>query len=142
MNRLDKFRKRVVGSSFTHSDYVPVIDPSGDMKRITDMDVILNSWETIIRTPKGTDMSDPNFGTNIYKYIFEMSDAATYSVIKSDIITALTTYDDRAVIDSVKVSVSNDYKHLTLNIVARSTGEIKSRTLNLSQDAYLNFILP
>ena len=42
MNRLDKFKERVRGSGSRFTDFLPIITPSADMKRITNLDVIMN----------------------------------------------------------------------------------------------------
>lgn len=46
----------------------------------------------IIFTPKGQKLRDPEFGTDLIKYIFNPSDDNTYSVLKNEIIAQISKY--------------------------------------------------
>lgn len=43
-------------------------------------------------TPKGQRLRDPDFGTDLIKYIFSPKDSQTFSGIKSDITSQITKY--------------------------------------------------
>ena len=47
-NLLDRFQKHIVGSDGKFADYTSIISPKGDFKRISDLEVILNSWKNIL----------------------------------------------------------------------------------------------
>lgn len=60
----------------------------------------------VIFTPKGQKLRDPDFGTNLVKYIFNPSDALTFNDIKSEITAQINKY-----VPSVEfrdVSIYND----------------------------------
>ncbi len=60
----------------------------------------------VIFTPKGQKLRDPDFGTNLVKYIFNPSDALTFNDVKSEITAQINKY-----VPSVEfrdVSIYND----------------------------------
>jgi hypothetical protein len=66
---IGKFKRNVIGSEGRISDYIPKIIAKGDFKRINDLQVILNSWNNILMTPKGSYLLDPDMAVtfiNIY----------------------------------------------------------------------------
>lgn len=46
----------------------------------------------IIFTPKGQKLRDPDFGTDLVKYIFSQSDSSTFGSIKGEISSQITKY--------------------------------------------------
>ena len=100
-NILDKFQSTSVGSSGSLLDFTGKISPSGDYTKIYDLDVILLSWLNILTTLKGTCDHDPEFGSNLYLFIFDPADSETQDAIKEEIMISLMTYDDRASIENV-----------------------------------------
>jgi phage baseplate assembly protein W len=46
----------------------------------------------VIFTPKGQKLRDPEFGTNLIKYIFDPSDVETFESIKDEITAQITKY--------------------------------------------------
>lgn len=46
----------------------------------------------VIFTPKGQKLRDPDFGTNLVKFIFRPSDSLTFNEIKSEITSQINKY--------------------------------------------------
>ena len=46
----------------------------------------------VIFTPKGQKLRDPDFGTDLIKYIFSQSDSATFGSIKGEISSQIAKY--------------------------------------------------
>lgn len=46
----------------------------------------------VIFTPKGQKLRDPDFGTDLVKYIFSQSDSSTFGSIKGEISTQIAKY--------------------------------------------------
>lgn len=46
----------------------------------------------VIFTPKGQKLRDPDFGTDLIKYIFNQSDTSTFNAIKNEISTQISKY--------------------------------------------------
>jgi len=137
-NLLDRFQKSVIGSTDRYSDFIDVISPSGDFTRITGLSVILKSWFKILVTPTRTVDHDPDFGCDLYKYIFNPADKDTMNQIIDTINYSIKRNDNRANIQGISISFLNNRKGFVVNIIAEykgQTGEIRAvideRTLNL-----------
>jgi len=139
-NILDKFKNTSVGSSGRILDYLSKLASNGDFSKIYDIDAIINSWNNILLTPKGSMNHDPEFGSNIYKFIFEPADTKTQQAIKDEIYSSLVKYDNRANISDVTVAFYSNKKGFTVSITADFGGEISSSTLSLDENAFQNFI--
>ena len=122
-NLLDRFNRQVVGSETSIKDFLSVIAASGDFKRISDINVILNSWNNILLTPRGTYLHDPEFGSDLYKYVFEPSDAVSIEGIKREVVTRIQIYDDRATIDDVEVNIQNNGRRINVIVYANYNGQ-------------------
>lgn len=57
----------------------------------------------VIFTPKGQKLRDPEFGTNLIKYIFEPSDNESWESIRSEISDAVGKYIRGANISNIQV---------------------------------------
>lgn len=139
-NLLDRFKTQVVGSQESLHDYLSVIASVGDFKRIDNINVILNSWNNILLTPRGTYLHDPEFGSDLYKYVFEPSDASTVEGIKREVVNRLTLYDDRAAIDDVQVTISNNGKRISLKIFVNYQGEEGTLDVKFDDTTFADFL--
>ena len=139
-NLLDRFNREVIGSESLVRDYLPLISSIGDFKRINGLNVILNSWNNILLTPRGTYIHDPEFGSDLYKYVFEPSDETTVEGIKREIIDRILTYDDRATIDNVQVTVQNNGKRFDVKIYANYQGEIGTLDVKFDDTTFADFL--
>ena len=137
---LDRFKKNVIGSSDTIHDYLSVISSTGDFKRITKLNVILNSWNNILLTPRGTYLHDPNFGSVLYKYVFEPSDSDTVEDVKRETVDTLLLYDDRASIDTIRVLFQNNGKRMSIYITASYKGEKGTLEAKFDDTTYADFL--
>ena len=122
-NILDRFQKSVIGSKTRYSDFTDVISPSGDFTRITNLAVILRSWYKILITPTRTVDHDPEFGCDLYKYVFSPADEDTMNDIIEEVSYAIRTYDNRAKLQGVSVSFLSNRKGFSVNVVAEYNGQ-------------------
>jgi phage baseplate assembly protein W len=60
----------------------------------------------VIFTPKGQKLRDPDFGTDLIKYIFDPSDSLTFGNIKNEISTQISKYVP--MVEFRDISVYND----------------------------------
>lgn len=123
-NILDRFQKSVVGSKSRYADFTDVISPSGDFTRIIDLNVILKSWYKLLVTPTRTVDHDPNFGCDLYKYVFNPADNDTMNDIINEITYAIKTYDNRATLQGVTATFLNNKKGFVVNITAKYNGQV------------------
>jgi len=138
-NILDKFKTTSIGSSGRVLDFSSKLSPSGDFNKLFDMDAILTSWSNILMTPRGSMDHDPEFGSDLYLYIFEPADSVTQESIKNEIYRAITTYDDRANIDEINVAFFKNKKGFNVSIVASYEGDNSEMNLTMDENTYMSF---
>jgi len=85
-------------------DYIDDLNPLGDYKRIQDIDVIINSWNNILLTPRGSYDHDPQYGSGLFDLLFEPMCTDTEIQIKNEIFNSVYYYDDRATISDIKIN--------------------------------------
>jgi len=139
-NILNKFFQEVIGSATKIRDYVAIISSKGDFKRIEELNVILMSWNTILLTPRRTYVLDPEFGSDLYKYVFDPADEATVESIKTEVIDRISLYDDRAVIEDVEVRVMRGGKGYEINIVAEYKKSRGKLTVKIDDTTFANIL--
>jgi phage baseplate assembly protein W len=122
-NILERFIKSARGTDTQPHDFIASISSIGDFKRIRNIDVILNSWNNILLTPLGSYPYDPNFGSNLYKLIFEPADAGTVEAIKNEVETRIKNYDTRGEILNITVLLLPNKKGFNVNVEASYRGE-------------------
>jgi phage baseplate assembly protein W len=122
-NILERFVKSVRGTDVQPHDYIPYISSIGDFKRISNIDVILNSWNNILLTPLGSYIYDPNFGSNLFKLIFEPADSGTVDQIKLEVEQRIKNYDTRGEILNITVVMLPDKKGFNVNVECGFRGE-------------------
>ena len=136
-NLLDKFQTKVVGGSGRIVDFSPTISSTGDFTKIQDLYVILKSWNNLLLTPKRSYTFDPEYGSNLYKLVFDPADASTIDAIKRETQNALMAYDDRARILSINVSFLPNQKGFVVDIKVSykgQTGDLKTTIRESSFD--------
>lgn len=139
-NLLDRFNQNVIGSKGKIADYMSSILSSGDFTRVTDISVILTSWNTILMTPKRSYHWDPEFGSDLYKIPFEPSDSLTIEKIETEIVSSLTTYDDRANIVDINITFLANLKGFNINVKAEYNEEEAELKLTIDESSFFNFM--
>jgi phage baseplate assembly protein W len=137
---IDLFNQNVVGSKGFISDFLPVISSSGDFTRVTELSVIISSWNNVLLTPLRTYAYDPDYGSELYKYVFDQNDEETVDDIKDEIRYRLTKFDDRAVITNIEVIFMRDGKGLTVNIDFIFNEEETRMKVNIDGNVYIRFL--
>lgn len=139
-NLLSRFNKSVVGSESKLADYKSQISSVGDFKRISDIEVILNSWSNILVTPRRTYMFDPEYGSNLYKLVFEPADSSTQSRIIDEVSASLQKYDDRATIEEITVEfASGSGKGFIVSVDVAFGDESGQLEVAIDEDTYFQF---
>lgn len=65
----------------------------------------------VIFTPKGQKLRDPEFGTNLIKYIFEQGDGFTFESVKDEVSVVVSRYIDGITINDISIMESNEDFH-------------------------------
>ena len=134
VNSLQKFLKSAVGSTGRIVDYTSVIQANGDLQKIVDLNVILVSWNNILTTPLRTYMFDPEFGSELYKYVFDPADDATMENIKQEIQYRLGLYDDRATITNINIKYLSNRKGFNVDIFVDYEGMTGQITTTINEN--------
>ena len=133
--RLARFKENVAGEGGKIIDFLPTFNSSGDLRKLTDLDVIINSWKNILLTPLGSWDHDPSYGSILYKLLFDPADEITRSKIENEIYDKLNMYDNRAKIKTMSVNYLSNRKGFSVTIVAEYND--REDTLSLTVDETL-----
>ena len=123
------FQNKISGKVNEIYDFAPVIDETGNFKTISGIDVLIFSLRTLLMTPLGHYPFDPEYGSLLYKKLFEMSDEQTMSEIEYEIKNRVQRYDSRIDIDTVVVKYSSDRKTAVVDVVIKRgdiTGKVSA----------------
>jgi len=137
-NLLDKFNKHIVGSKSKDNDYKPRIVSSGDLERISGIEVVLNSWNILLNIPKGTYDHDPELGSDLHKLVFQPADNRTMNKIKNEIERCLMTYDDRAKITNISIKFLTNKKGFNVTIDVNYRGEPATLKTSILENTLIN----
>jgi len=138
-NLLNRFQKTVSGSNKKIADYVSRIEAKGDFKRISDLEVILSSWSNILVTPKRSYQWDPDYGSDLYKMIFEPTDDNTVDKIVNETVNVLRAFDDRATITDVNVTFLRNLKGFSIAVDVEYEGERGALEVVIDENVYFKF---
>lgn len=65
----------------------------------------------VIFTPKGQKIRDPEFGTNLIKFIFEPNDNESWESVKNEIMDVVKKYINSVTINDISMLETNDDSH-------------------------------
>lgn len=79
----------------------------------------------IIFTPKGQRYRNPDFGTDVIKYLFEPNDSETWAGIKSEITTQVGKYLPKVVFKDINIYIDEEnenraYADIKYNVIKGS----------------------
>ena len=131
-NLLDRFRKDVIGGENKLLDFLPKITSAGDFQKISDLNVIISSWNNILITPRRTHLHDPEYGSDLHLMVFQPIDDQTVDQIKKEIEYRIEKYDNRALIEDIDVRLLSNKKGFEVDVYIEYEGE--EGTLSLSFD--------
>lgn len=98
----------------------------------TSVDDIRSSLYFFISTRKGERWYDPEFGTNLYEYIFEKNDDITAREIRDSLKTDVEKYFNNVTIQEIAIDQSENTNKLTINISFIYTNLFNTETDNIT----------
>jgi phage baseplate assembly protein W len=116
------FNSQIMGKSDEIYDYNFVIGGTGDLTRLSGINVLINSLRNLLLTPLGHYPFDPEYGSLLYKKLFEPSDKITQQSIEYEIKIRVQRYDDRIKIQTVQFTWSKDRKTVSVSVVILRNG--------------------
>jgi len=124
-----------ITKKYTYSDFdikLSLTD-NNDIKKNTEQEAIKNSVRNILFTQKGERLFQPEFGSNIKKYIYEQVTLITAQEIRLLIENQLKRYEPRVIRLEVEVYPDAERNLFLINIFYRDriTEERKELSFNL-----------
>jgi len=126
------FQNQLIGQQSQIYDIVPFINGTGDFEQVNDINVLINSLRNLLLTPLGYYPFDPEYGSLLYKKLFQMADDITKKEIEYEVTKRITRYDPRIKITLVESTFYQDKKAIQVNVHINRNG----MTAKIS--AYLN----
>jgi len=122
------FKRHIAGQDDQIYDYLPSVESIGDFQRVEGIDVIINSIRTLLLTPLGFYPFDPEYGSLLYRKIFDPIDQISREEVEYEVRTRVETYDPRIEIEKVEIyKVTTDGKAYQVNVFIKRgeiTGEV------------------
>lgn len=115
-NSYEKFVTKNIATDGKTNDICPIIDSNGDWKEVTGKDAIIMSITNLLMTPMGQYPFDPEYGSLLFKQLFEPMDEATYENIQYEIKDRIEMYEDRVTVDKVNVTFYKENKCAIVNV--------------------------
>lgn len=104
----------ILTSGIMHPNEFSLI--SGNTNIIKDLKSVQQSIRLLLTTAKGELFGDPNFGCNLYSYLFDYDGEVLYQMIKDDIVNTLTEQETRVLVSVSDITISSNESKKTLNI--------------------------
>jgi phage baseplate assembly protein W len=105
----------------------------GDIKDFTDEEAIKQSLKNIFSTLQGQRRRLPTFATNLYFLLFDPVDDITAREIGENILSAITTWEDRITVDDILVKPSPDDHRYDITVSYFIRGVISPQRFSLEE---------
>lgn len=101
-----------------------------------ELDLIRDSVIAILMTKKGQRFFVPDFGSDLWRIIFEPNDAVTRSLAKQYIISALRVWEPRVIVKRLEIVSDEHTITIHLDLLVRRIKDILSMRLDVSRDDF------
>jgi phage baseplate assembly protein W len=81
---------------------------NNNIAMLKNINSVKNAVKNILNTPRGADLMDPYFGTNIYDFIFEQLDDINLNLISDMVRNDLNNQESRIMVKTVKITKTSD----------------------------------
>ena len=122
-NDLKTFDTEVKGKSNVIADYKDTVASTGDFAKVQGINVIILSLRNLLLTPLGTYPFNPNYGSELYKKVFDPLDNETIEDIEFEIRDRVVEFDDRINVQSVTVVPLSDKKGVSVTVKIKKDAE-------------------
>lgn len=113
----------MIGLSGMDSQHL--INVRGGLSTITSNKKFHDDIKVLLETTKGTLVGDPEFGSNLYRYLYEPANEATASMIRQEVASAISNYYTNFTVRAVDVTFREKtiLLNITYNIVNTNVGD-------------------
>jgi phage baseplate assembly protein W len=105
MNTFSTKNTNVIWSDF-NSDFEQTANKGTAIE--LNINAIRTSIKNILSTPRGTDLMNPYFGTDLYKFIFEQLDEINMQFLKDVVRNDINSQESRITIKSITITKESD----------------------------------
>jgi len=133
---LKKFEISVTGKRETIADYTDVIVGAGDYKRILNINVLIKSLSNLLLTPLGSYPFDPEYGSELYKKVWELDDSEISNEIRYEVIERVKLFDPRIIIQDVIIEYYNTLKGYRVDVLIKYDGDTSKVQLDYDQSDF------
>lgn len=99
-------------------------------------ELIRDSLLTILLTKKGQRLFVPDFGSNLWRVIFEPNDSVTSSLAREYIVSAIQQWEPRVIIRNVSVTPTEHTLDIFITVLIRRINQILNMRLDISRDTF------
>lgn len=92
------------------------VDARGSIKKVINVDAVISSIDNILRTRPSERVMLPSFGAGMQDLVFETTSEDSYDSLADTIKTAIETWDDRVIINSIDFYTEPDQNLLTVKM--------------------------
>lgn len=89
-------------------------DVQGSIKKVINVDAVKTSIHNILGTPRGTRAMLRDFGSDLKSMLFENINDSLISMIENEVKNAITTWDDRIIINALDFKTDADRNQVTV----------------------------
>lgn len=130
---LKKFEKFIQSSEGSVLDCTAVISHTGDLEAVSGLEARITRIRNLLTTPVETYPFDPEYGSNLHKQVFELSDSTTTDTIRTEIIGKINKYIEGIIISKVDTRFFADKQGFRVSLLIKSNNE-EDRTININFD--------
>ena len=131
--KLKTFSDSVVGSKDVISDYDDRISSIGDFRVLKGINALVKSLKNLLLTPLGTYPFDPEYGSELYKKVFELVHSDTKEQIRFEVEDRVLQFDPRIQIENVFVEYYSNLKGFRVSVFIRYDGQTEPIILDYNQ---------
>jgi phage baseplate assembly protein W len=129
---IEKFFQTIPGRKSVIKDIDATLGSQGDFNEISDINVLIRSIGNLLLTSRGTYIGDPEYGCNLYKYIYEPADNITMQDIYMELERSIKRYETRGDISYNVIFFSNK-KGFIVNLYISYYGEKKKISVKIDE---------
>ena len=111
---------------------------SGETQIVDTLQAIDQSIGLILRTAKGELFGDPEFGCNLYSYLYKYDGPALYKLIKTDVSESLNRWDNRIYVAEEDVECTSNPNDkmidISINYHLRNTEYTNTYVYSVNQE--------
>ena len=108
-----------INTIYRDMSYQPKLTQAGDVQVVENAVSVKQSIMTILNTPVGSRLFEPDFGCDIRRFVFEFLDAQTSQEIRETVTGAIGRFEPRVNILKVDVTQLKDVEGYNIEVYYR-----------------------